>query len=125
DTAEPAAQLSEDTRWSALAFGEIEDDGRAAVQLRHANGELLTGSYERTGEGTVELSLRPLREPGTSLREHPRAIPSSSRWTSRSAGTAPCTSPAKGRIWCSRPTSPRWCSTSAASAGASAPTTRL
>lgn len=70
DTAEPAAQLSEDTRWSALAFGEIEDDGRAAVQLRHANGELLTGSYERTGEGTVELSLRPLREPGTSLREH-------------------------------------------------------
>ena len=40
------------------------------MQLRHANGELLTGSYERTGEGTVELSLRPLREPGTSLREH-------------------------------------------------------
>src|SRR5699024_8545225 len=34
DTAEPAAQLSEDTRWSALAFGEIEDDGHAAVPLR-------------------------------------------------------------------------------------------
>ncbi len=75
DAAEPAAQLSEDTRWSALAFGEIEHDGRAAVQLRYANGELLTGSYERTGEDTVELSLRPLREPGTALREHTEGEP--------------------------------------------------
>ena len=75
DAAEPAAQLSADTRWSAIAFGEIEHDGLAAVQLRLANGELLTGSYERTGEGTVELSLRPLREPGTPLREHTAAEP--------------------------------------------------
>lgn len=75
DAAAPAAQLSEDTRWSALAFGEIAHDGRAAVQLRQADGELLTGSYERTGDGTVELSLRPLRAPGTPLREHTEADP--------------------------------------------------
>ena len=70
DAASPAAQLSEDTRWSAIAFGENEYDGHAVVQLRYANGELLTGSYQRTGEGTVELSLRPLRDPGVSIREH-------------------------------------------------------
>ena len=40
------------------------------MQLRHANGELLTGSYQRSGEGTIELSLRPLRDPGVSSREH-------------------------------------------------------
>ena len=70
DAAEPAAQLSEDDRWSRLAFGEVEYDGRAAVQLRLASGELLTGSYERAGEGDVELTLRPLREQGQTLREH-------------------------------------------------------
>ena len=70
DVAEPAAQLHQDTRWSALAFGEVEYDGRAAVQLRQANGELLTGSYDRIGPHTVELSLGPLREQGTPLQEH-------------------------------------------------------
>ncbi|MGP9745454.1 hypothetical protein [Brachybacterium sp. AOP29-B2-41] len=70
DAAEPAAQLHEDTRWNALAFGEVEYDGRSAVQLRQANGELLTGSYQRTGPDTVELSLGPLREQGTPLQEH-------------------------------------------------------
>lgn len=75
DTAPPAAQLSEDTRWSALAFGEIEHDGIAAAQLRQADGTLLTGTYDRTGEGVVELSLRPLREAGTPLAEHAAAEP--------------------------------------------------
>lgn len=70
DTAEPAAQLSEDDRWSRIAFGEVAYDGRSAVQLRLASGELLTGSYERTAEGTVELSLRPLREQGQPLAEY-------------------------------------------------------
>ncbi|MDN5900227.1 MAG: hypothetical protein L0H74_09180 [Brachybacterium sp.] len=75
DAAEPAAQLREDTRWSALAFGEVEYDGRAAVQLRQANGELLAGSYDRTGQDTIELSLRPLREQGKPLQEHSAAEP--------------------------------------------------
>lgn len=75
DAAEPAAQLSEDTRWSELAFGDIEYDGHAAAQLRSADGTLLTGSYQRTGEGTVELSLRPLRDPGVSNAEHIEADP--------------------------------------------------
>jgi hypothetical protein len=75
DAAAPAAQLSEDTRWSALAFGEVEYDGRAAVQLRRADGELLTGTYERTDDETVELALRPLREQGEPLREHSAAEP--------------------------------------------------
>ncbi|MGO2821758.1 MAG: hypothetical protein ACTIA5_13240 [Brachybacterium tyrofermentans] len=75
DAAEPAAQLSEDTRWSALSFGEVAYDGAAAVQIRQADGELLTGRYERLGEGTVELSLRPLRAPGQTLAEHTEIEP--------------------------------------------------
>lgn len=75
DTAAPAAQLSQDTRWSAMAFGEVEYDGRAAVQLRLANGELLTGSYERTGEDAVELSLRPLRAQGQTLAQYAEIEP--------------------------------------------------
>ncbi|MGP9845191.1 hypothetical protein [Brachybacterium sp. 107] len=75
DAAEPAAQLSEDTRWSAIAFGEVAYDGRAAVQLRLADGELLTGSYERTGEDTVELSLRPLRAQGQTLAQYTEITP--------------------------------------------------
>ncbi|HEX7352260.1 hypothetical protein [Brachybacterium sp.] len=70
DAAAPAEQLSEDTRWSALAFGEVEYDGRAAVQLRRADGQLLTGTYVRTDEGTIELSLKPPREQGQTLQEH-------------------------------------------------------
>ena len=75
DAAAPAAQLSEDTRWSAIAFGEVEYGGLASVQLRRADGELLHGRYERTGEGTVELSLRPLRDPGTTAREYTDSEP--------------------------------------------------
>lgn len=75
DASEPAAQLSEDTRWSEIAFGEVEYDGRAAVQLRLANGELLTGSYERTGAESVELSLRPLRAQGQTLAQYSEIEP--------------------------------------------------
>ncbi|WP_114854482.1 hypothetical protein [Brachybacterium sp. YJGR34] len=75
DTAEPAAQLADDERWSALAFGEVRYDDRAAVQLRRANGELLTGTYERRDGGTIELALTPLREEGQPVAEHLEAEP--------------------------------------------------
>ena len=70
DTAAPADQLAEDTRWQQVAFGEVAHAGTSTMQLRLADGELLTGTYERTGEETVEATLRPLREEGQSLREH-------------------------------------------------------
>ena len=70
DTAAPAEQLAEDTRWQQVAFGEISHEGTSTMQLRLADGELLTGTYERAGEGIVEVSLRPLREEGQSLREY-------------------------------------------------------
>lgn len=64
DTAEPAAQLSEDDRWARIAFGETRYGENSQVQLRFANGTLLAGTYQRTGEDTVELALKPLREEG-------------------------------------------------------------
>ncbi|GAA1487833.1 hypothetical protein [Brachybacterium sacelli] len=70
DTAEPAAQLSEDTRWSAIAFGDTLSGETSQVQLRRADGELVTGTYQRTGEGTVELELHPLREEGQPVGEY-------------------------------------------------------
>lgn len=70
DTAAPAAQLTEDTRWSEIAFGDTLYGESAQVQLRRADGELLTGTYQRTGEGTVELELHPLREEGQPIDEH-------------------------------------------------------
>ncbi|WP_193105703.1 hypothetical protein [Brachybacterium sp. FME24] len=70
DTAEPAAQLSEDDRWSALAFGSTINGEDAQVQLRLANGELLTGTYQRTGGGSVALELHPLREEGQAIDDY-------------------------------------------------------
>ncbi|MGP9537980.1 hypothetical protein ACT3SP_08210 [Brachybacterium sp. AOP43-C2-M15] len=69
DTAEPAAQLSEDDRWARIAFGDTLYGEASQVQLRLADGTLLSGTYQRTGEGAVELSLKPLREEGQSIHE--------------------------------------------------------
>src|SRR5699024_417979 len=66
----PAEQLTEDTRWQQVAFGDISYEGTSMMQLRLADGSLLTGTYERSGEDGIEVSLRPLREEGQSLREH-------------------------------------------------------
>ena len=70
DSAEPAAQLSEDERWAALAFGEVRYGEESMAQLRRADGELLTGAWTRGQDGTVDLHLRPLREEGMPLTEH-------------------------------------------------------
>ena len=70
DTADPAAQLAEDTRWSAIAFGDTVYGETSPVQLRRANGELLTGTYQRTGEGAVQLEVHPLREEGQDIQEY-------------------------------------------------------
>lgn len=70
DTAAPAEQLTEDTRWQQVAFGDIDYEGTSMMQLRLANGELLSGTYERTDSDTVEATLRPLRDEGQSIREH-------------------------------------------------------
>lgn len=70
DTAEPAAQLSEDHRWAAAAFGEVRYGEDAAVQIRRADGTLLRGTWTRGDAGAVELSLRPLRTEGTPLHDH-------------------------------------------------------
>ncbi|TDQ41188.1 hypothetical protein [Aureibacillus halotolerans] len=70
DTEEPAAHLSEDTRWQKIAFGNVEKLGKASVQVRIANGTLLEGTYERIGEDTVQLNLRELRMPGQTVKEY-------------------------------------------------------
>lgn len=70
DTADPATQLAEDTRWSAIAFGDTVNGETSDVQLRRANGELVTGTYQRTGEGIVQLELHPLREEGQPIDEY-------------------------------------------------------
>lgn len=70
DTAAPAEQLAEDTRWQQVAFGDISYEGSGMMQLRLADGELLAGTYERTDDESVEATLRPLREEGQSIREH-------------------------------------------------------
>ena len=69
DTAEPAAQLAEDTRWSRLSLGSISYGGAAQAQLRTADGALRSGSWTR-GEGdTIELTLKDLREEGQPVQE--------------------------------------------------------
>jgi hypothetical protein len=70
DTAEPAAQLSEDTRWSGLALGAIRYGEAAQAQLRQADGTLRTGTWQRLDEGTIELTLKDLREEGQPVQEH-------------------------------------------------------
>lgn len=75
DTAAPAPQLAEDTRWQQVAFGEISYDGLSSAQVRLANGDLLRGTYERTDDSTVEMTLRPLREEGLSQREYQESQP--------------------------------------------------
>src|SRR5690625_1816395 len=39
DTAAPAEQLAEDTRWQQVAFGDISSEGSGMMQLRLADGE--------------------------------------------------------------------------------------
>lgn len=70
DTAEPAAQLAEDTRWSSLALGSISYGGAAQAQLRTADGTLRSGSWTRGEGATVELTLKDLREEGQPVQEH-------------------------------------------------------
>jgi len=38
--------------------------------VRRADGTLLDGTYERTGDSTVELALREQRDPGQTFAEH-------------------------------------------------------
>lgn len=64
DTAEPAAQLSEDTRWQSFAYNEHVYGDRAPAQLRLADGTLLVGMGVRNPDGTVTLSMTPPREEG-------------------------------------------------------------
>src|SRR5690606_17996965 len=70
DTAQPAAQLSEDTRWSRLALGSISYGGAAKAQLRTADGTLRAGSWTRGEDGTIELTLKDLREEGQPVQEY-------------------------------------------------------
>ncbi|AXK44238.1 hypothetical protein [Brachybacterium saurashtrense] len=70
DTAEPAAQLSQDTRWSALALGGTRYGDAAAAQLRLADGTLLTGTWTRRDGGTIALELRGLRQQGQTVQEY-------------------------------------------------------
>lgn len=70
DTAEPAAQLSEDTRWSALALGSISSGGEARAQLRQADGTLHTGTWRRLDGSQIELTLLDLREEGQPIQEY-------------------------------------------------------
>lgn len=69
DARPAAAQLAEDTRIQQLAFGQWDYGGRSQVSIRRASGEILRGTYTRTGPSTVHLELRPLRMPGQSRQE--------------------------------------------------------
>ena len=69
DTAEPAAQLAEDTRWTSLALGSISYGDAAQAQLRTADGTLRSGSWMRGEDGTIELTLKDLREEGQPVQE--------------------------------------------------------
>lgn len=70
DAAAPAAQLAEDQRWSAIAFGQVEYDGIYRVQIRRADGHLLEGKYTRVDKTHVRLEMRPLRSPGMNNQEY-------------------------------------------------------
>lgn len=73
--ARPAApQLAEDTRIQALAFGQWDYGGPSRASVRLADGEILDGSYTRSGDA-VRLELRPLRQPGQSQAEWKAAEP--------------------------------------------------
>src|SRR5690625_6035162 len=58
DTAAPAEQLAEYTRWQQVAFGDISYEGSGMMQLRLADGELLAGTYERTDDESVKAMSR-------------------------------------------------------------------
>lgn len=70
DTETPAAQLSEDKRWQKIAFGDVEKNGTANVQVRIADGSLLEGTYQRVGAETIQLKLRELRKPGKKIVDY-------------------------------------------------------
>lgn len=70
DTAAPAEQLGEDRRWARIAFGDTVYGEDSPVQLLLADGTLLTGTYRRSGEDTVQLALKDLREEGQPVREY-------------------------------------------------------
>ncbi|WP_199539082.1 hypothetical protein [Desertihabitans brevis] len=74
DTAEPAAQLSQDTRWQQVAFGQYQNAGWARVAIRYADGRYQEGTYAVDGDA-VTLRLYPVREGSQGLvRDYERTI---------------------------------------------------
>ncbi len=74
DTAEPAAQLSEDTRWQQVAFGQYPNGDWSRAAVRYADGSYQEGTYAVEGD-TVTLRLYPVREGSQGLvREYERTL---------------------------------------------------
>ena len=70
DAAAPAAQLTQDRRWEAIAFNRWQTDGEGRLTLRYANGDLREGRYRAVRDDAVEVSFYPvLTGDRTFLRE--------------------------------------------------------
>ncbi|GAB3623688.1 hypothetical protein GCM10027418_17720 [Mariniluteicoccus endophyticus] len=59
DTATPAAQLTNDTRWQQVSFGQWRGARGFRMAVRQANGDLRLGTYRITGPSTVQVALTP------------------------------------------------------------------
>ncbi|MVA75422.1 DoxX family protein [Auraticoccus sp. F435] len=74
DSAEPAAQLSQDTRWQQVAFGQYAQDGWSRIGIRYADGRYQEGTYRLEGE-RLTVRLYPVREGSQGLvRDHERTL---------------------------------------------------
>ncbi|WP_151904618.1 hypothetical protein [Brachybacterium ginsengisoli] len=67
ETAE--APIDQSGPWRAMALGRVAEDGKLGVQVRTAQGELLSGTYRREGD-ILSIELRPLQRPGQTVAEH-------------------------------------------------------
>lgn len=86
DTTPPAAQLVDDTRWQAIAFGQWGRSGGGQVTIRQANGDLTEGRYRPVRDGVVEVTVFPvLAGDRTFLREPERSFELA--WAARPDGT--------------------------------------
>lgn len=86
DTSPPAAQLTDDTRWQTIAFGQWGSNGGGQVTIRQANGDLTEGSYRPVRDGVVEVTAFPvLAGDRTFLREPERTFELT--WVARPDGT--------------------------------------
>lgn len=67
DAKPSAAQLSEDTRWQQIAFGQWSIGRKSQLAIRTANGDLQLGRYTESAPGTLQVELHPVQQGETKL----------------------------------------------------------